>query len=248
MEPTTGTWGVLLGNKLFIVQQDGQPTPTPRHVPVTYFHTHSQTPTAHLFTVKSCQTTGGSFLNCAATLMYKSSEGRVYMCVCECVFLVVTKVQRGYFPLTQVTKYQGYLLLDCSFVQHFCLSQISFRIIKFIWFYLILTYLLISISLCMSEDKACNNVTSISAVTFAFISALAQADGKFIFGSTFYLITVPSRLLVLPLPVCFRGNPSFVSQGSSANWENLKLSSQVKQLEHIWLWESLLNVLVNTPD
>ena len=57
----------------------------------------------------------------------------------------------------------------------------------------------------------------------------------FIFSQTFYLITVPGHLLVLPLPVCFRGNPSFVSQGSSANWENLNLSSELKQLEHIWL-------------
>lgn len=74
----------------------------------------------------------------------------------------------------------------------------------------------------------------VSAVAFSFISALAQAeDDKFIFSQTFYLITVPSHLLVLPLPVCFRGNPSFVSQGSSANWENLNLSSELKQLEHI---------------
>lgn len=74
----------------------------------------------------------------------------------------------------------------------------------------------------------------VSAVAFSLISALAQAaDDKFIFSQTFYLITVPSHLLVLPLPVCFRGNPSFVSQGSSANWENLNLSSELKQLERI---------------
>lgn len=32
---------------------------TAPHVPVTYFHTQSQTPTTHLYTVKSCQATGG---------------------------------------------------------------------------------------------------------------------------------------------------------------------------------------------
>lgn len=75
---------------------------------------------------------------------------------------------------------------------------------------------------------------TVSTGTFSLFTALWQAaDDKFIFSQTFYLITVPSRLLVLPLPVCFRGNPSFVSQGSSANWENLKMSTEPKQLEHI---------------
>lgn len=78
---------------------------------------------------------------------------------------------------------------------------------------------------------------TVSTGALSLFSALWQAaDDKFIFSQTFYLITVPSRLLVLPLPVCFRGNPSFVSQGSSANWENLKMSTELKQLEHIWSW------------
>lgn len=69
---------------------------------------------------------------------------------------------------------------------------------------------------------------------FFFYSVLVwTTDDKFIFSGTFYLITVPGHLLVLPLPVCFRGNPSFVSQGSSTNWENLNLSSELKQLERI---------------
>lgn len=83
-------------------------------------------------------------------------------------------------------------------------------------------------------EKTHTAVHSTSA--FSFMSAQARAaEDKFIFSQTFYLITVPSHLLVLPLPVCYRGNPSFVSQGSSANWENLNLSSELKQLEHIWL-------------
>lgn len=84
-----------------------------------------------------------------------------------------------------------------------------------------------SVSLCAAYKKR------VSAAFFFNSVLVWTTDDKFIFSETFYLITVPGHLLVLPLPVCFRGNPSFVSQGSSTNWENLNLSSELKQLERI---------------
>lgn len=135
-------------------------------------------------------------------------EGVACVCVFERVCLAATKVQRGYFLFYILHKIWPYAVT----------KRIFFFLFHMNW---------LSVTACRKR------IQMASAVRFSIMSALAE--DTFIFSQTFYLITVPSGLLVLPLPVCFRGNPSFVSQGSSANSENLKLSSELKQLERIWL-------------
>lgn len=124
----------------------------------------------------------------------------------------------------------------CAWLQQKCKEDISFftsftKYDLMLWlkgfFFFLFHMNWLSVTACRKR------IQMASAVRFSIMSALAE--DTFIFSQTFYLITVPSGLLVLPLPVCFRGNPSFVSQGSSANSENLKLSSELKQLERIWL-------------
>lgn len=119
------------------------------------------------------------------------------------------------------------LTAPCVLVQHvslfckyFSLRQITNKIKR-------ISFCIYCFPLILWTQQVKKNVHNCFDRCFLLFPALSQAaDNMFIFSQTFYLITVPRRLLVLPLPVCFRGNPSFVSQGSTANWENLKLSTR----------------------
>lgn len=97
--------------------------------------------------------------------------------------------------------------------------------------------MLLDSSLNIFQTAACGKCTDcLDSMLSLYCPHCQAADDEFLSSKTFSWIALPSCLLVLPLPVCLRGNPFFVSQGSSANWENLKLSTKPKQLEHIWSW------------
>lgn len=143
-------------------------------------------------------------------------------------------VMRQVTILLPINNVGGIMLKSpCVLVQHvsllckyFSLRQVTNMTtakIKHISFYINCFRLILSVNAASQKKKVHNCFSR----CFLLFPALSQAaDNMFIFSQTFYLITVPRRLLVLPLPVCFRGNPSFVSQGSTANWENLKLSTR----------------------